>query len=223
MKGTHAMPEYIWYAAYGSNLHARRLTYYLEGGTPPGTGHTYPGFRDPTPPLKTQPLTLPGTIYFAWDSPVWTGGVAFYATSPRPEWPNGAAARGYLLTPGQFSDLLTQEMYREPSKDLDFTEVLETGRSQLGDGRYETLVRATELDGWPVLTFTSPWDPATVELHRPSTRYLQMIASGLSESHEWSAGHIHTYLSKLPGVQGNWDAEELRLLVDEALENPATD
>lgn len=216
------MPEYLWYAAYGSNLHARRLTYYIEGGTPPGTGHTYPGFRDPTPPLKTQPLTLPGTIYFAWDSPVWTGGVAFYATNPQPHWPQGAAARGYLLTPGQFSDLLAQEMYREPHGDLDFAEVLDAGHSQLGPGRYETLVQATELDGWPVLTFTSPWDPATVELQRPSARYLQMITSGLHESHQWSGGNVFGYLSKLPGVQENWDKKELHQLIDEALENPAT-
>lgn len=211
------MPEYVWYAAYGSNLHTRRLAYYIEGGTPPGTDHTYPGFRDPTPPLKTQPLTLPGTIYFAWDSPVWTGGVAFYTTQPQPAWPRGAAARGYLLTPGQFSDLLTQEMYREPGNDLDLAEVLETGSSELGPGRYETLVRATTLDGWPVLTFTAPWDPATVELRRPSKRYLQMISGGLRESHEWPAERIHRYLSNLPGIQGNWDSDELTSAIAEAL------
>ncbi|MBF6284474.1 histone deacetylase (plasmid) [Nocardia farcinica] len=211
------MPDYVWYAAYGSNLHARRLAYYIEGGTPPGTDHTYPGFRDQTPPLKTRPLTLPGTIYFAWNSPVWTGGVAFYATEPRETWPKDAAVRGYLLTIGQFSDLLTQEMYRQPSDDLDLTEVLSTGRSQLGPGRYETLVLADELDGWPVLTFTSPWDIDTVELRRPSARYLRMISTGLHESHKWSASRIRDYLSNRPGIQGEWHHPELTDLVEQAL------
>jgi hypothetical protein len=212
------MPDYVWYASYGSNLHADRLTYYIEGGTPPGTDHLYPGMRDRTPALKTRALTLPGSIYFAWQSPVWTGGVAFYAAEPPPSWTTGAAARGYLLTAGQFADLQTQEMYREPGTELDLTEVLRTGRSQLGPGRYETLIHADDLDGWPVLTFTSPWNPATVQLNKPARRYLQMIAGGLHESHGWSAREILGYLSKLPGIEGTWDERELRNLVSEALE-----
>ncbi|MFE3322844.1 histone deacetylase [Nocardia sp. NPDC059195] len=213
------MPDYVWYAAYGSNLHSRRLAYYIEGGTPPGTGHTYPGFRDKTPPLKTQALTLPGTIYFAWESPVWTGGVGFYAPDhQRPDWPDNAAMHGYLLTTSQFSDLLTQEMYREPGADIDLTEVLMTGRCQLGPGRYETLVLADELEGIPVLTFTSPWDVHTVELRCPSTRYLEMISTGLHESHKWSAPEIRDYLAVRPGVRGEWAPGELAELVVRALE-----
>lgn len=212
------MPDHVWYAAYGSNLHAERLTYYVEGGTPPGTGHTYPGFRDRTPPLKTLPLTMPGSIYFAWNSPVWTGGVAFYAPDhQRPDWPDGAAMRGYLLTTSQFSDLLTQEMYRTPKSDLDLTEVLETGRSSLGPGRYETLVKAGEVEGVPVLTFTSPWDVRSVELRSPSTRYLGMISTGLAESHDWSANEIKSYLAERPGIRGEWSDSDLTELVRQAL------
>ncbi len=212
------MPDYVWYASYGSNLHAARLTYYIEGGTPPGTDHLYPGMRDRTPPLKTRPLTLPGVIYFAWESPVWTGGVAFYTPDPPSGWSTGAAARGYLLTAGQFADLQTQEMYREPGPELDLTEVLRSGRSQLGPGRYETLVHADDLDGWPVLTFTSPWNPDTVELNKPAARYLQMVSSGLHESHGWGVGQILGYLSELPGIAGNWRRSELHTLVRDALD-----
>lgn len=213
------MPDYVWYASYGSNLHADRLAYYIEGGTPPGTDHLYPGMRDRTPPLKTRPLTLPGSVYFAWESPVWTGGVAFYAADPPPSWTTGAAARGYLLTTGQFSDLQTQEMYREPGPELDLTEVLRTGRSELGPGRYETLVHADDLEGWPILTFTSPWNPQTVELNKPSARYLQMVSSGLHESHGWNAAKILSYLSELPGIEGNWGGDELRALLSETLDS----
>lgn len=212
------MPEHVWYAAYGSNLHAQRLAFYINGGTPEQTNHTYPGFRDKTPPVQTRPLTLPGTIYFAWESPVWTGGVAFYSPDhARPDWPDAAAMRGYLLTQGQFSDLLHQEMYRVPSGDIDLSEVLQHGRCRLGPGRYETLVLADEVDGIPVLTFTSPWNPHTVELRRPSARYLQMISTGLHESHGWSARQISAYLLERPGVRGDWESRELDALVATAL------
>ena len=211
---------HVWYAAYGSNLHARRLTYYREGGTPPGTDHTYPGFRDPTPPAKTTPLMLPGSIYFAWESQVWTGGVGFYAAEPTDGWPRGAAARGYLLTEQQFGDLLTQEMYRTPGEadDISLETVLRDGRAQLGPGRYETLVRAGDLDGVPILTFTSSWDPATVELRKPAARYISMIASGLHESHDWTAEKITAYLAELPGIQGLWQTSDLAALVEESVD-----
>ncbi|MCU1644155.1 MAG: hypothetical protein JWN03_4430 [Nocardia sp.] len=205
---------HVWYCAYGSNMHASRLAYYAEGGTPPGTGHTYPGFRDRTPPLKTTPLTLPGTIYFAWQSLVWTGGVAFYTDHPNNSWPPGAAARGYLLTRQQFSDLLTQEMYRIPGEtpEFDIDAVLDSGRVQFGPGRYETVVHVGDLEGFPVLTFTSPWDPATVELQKPSARYLGMLTAGLRESHRWGRDQTFDYLSELPGVQGHWERSELYAL-----------
>ncbi|WP_280370552.1 histone deacetylase [Nocardia wallacei] len=202
---------YVWYAAYGSNLFARRLDYYRRGGNPPGTPRTYPGFRDPTPPRASRPLTLPGTIYFAWESPVWTGGAAFYAARPEAEWPAGAAARGYLLTFQQFEDLLAQEMYRTPGTGpgLDLAELTRDGITRLGDGRYETLLHVTVLDGFPVLTFTSPWQPETVRLNKPSPRYLAMLAAGLRESHGWTSAEILTYLAELPGVQGFWPRDDL--------------
>jgi hypothetical protein len=214
------LTSYVWYAAYGSNLHADRLGYYIGGGTPPGTDHVYPGFRDQTPPVKTTPLTLPGTIYFAWQSPVWTGGVAFYAHQPASGWPRGAAARGYLITTEQFTDLRTQEMYRMPgdAEDLDLDRVLRDGSVQLGEGRYETLVHVGDMDGMPILTFTSPWNPTEVALKRPSPRYLSMISTGLRESHEWPTAEITSYLSRLPGVQAFWPAAALHTLVREAVD-----
>ncbi|WP_036567060.1 hypothetical protein [Nocardia sp. BMG51109] len=203
--------SHVWYAAYGSNLFERRFSYYREGGNPPGTPRTYPGFRDSTPPLATRPLTLPGTVYFAWESPVWTGGIAFYAHRPAAEWPVGAAARGYLLTVQQFDDLLAQEMHRAPgaTPDLDLDEVVGKGVVRLGDGRYETLLHVADLGDVPVLTFTSPWDPETVELNEPTPHYLSMLAAGLRESHGWGRAEVASYLSELPGVQGLWQREDL--------------
>ncbi|RDI52002.1 histone deacetylase [Nocardia mexicana] len=208
--------RHVWYAAYGSNLFQRRFDYYREGGNPPGTTRTYPGFRDPARPRASRPLKLPGTIYFAWESPVWTGGIAFYAHNPAGGWPAGAAARGYLLTAEQFNDLLAQEMYRVPGAkpDLDLGEVVRNGAARLGDGRYETLLHVADSDGIPVLTFTSPWDPEVVELNKPTPRYLGMLAAGLRESHGWTSARILSYLSELPGVQGFWDIDQLAEVVN---------
>lgn len=202
--------QHVWYAAYGSNMHAERFAYYREGGTPPGTDHTYPGFRDPSEPAAVVPLILPGSLYFAWQSPVWTGGVGFYAVRPAAGWPIGAAARGYLLTVGQFGDLLAQEMYRTPSADFDPAAVLAAGSARLGPGRYETVVHAGTHEGIPVLTFTSPWDPETVALQRPSARYLTMIGAGLRAAHGWDFDRVVDYLRIRPGVAGHWDEADLR-------------
>ena len=83
----------LWYVAYGSNLHAARLDWYLRGGRPPGGLRTYPGCRDCRPPRRTVPALIPGGVYFAGESRAWTGGMAFYD----PQLPGRAAARGYLV------------------------------------------------------------------------------------------------------------------------------
>ncbi|MEO7752218.1 MAG: histone deacetylase, partial [Terracoccus sp.] len=70
--------EHVWYAAYGSNLSRSRFVHYLSGGRPPGASRTYAGARDPRDPLGDVPLTLDGQVYFAWESPTWGGGIAFY-------------------------------------------------------------------------------------------------------------------------------------------------
>lgn len=83
----------------------------------------------------------------------------------------------------------------------------------MGDGRYETLLYAGDVDGFPVVTFTAPWDPETVEFGRPGARYLAMLAAGLREAHGWSGERVHAYLGGLPGVQGLWDDDDLRGMV----------
>lgn len=205
--------QHVWYAAYGSNMHAARFAYYRDGGTPPGTAHRYPGFRDRTPPAAITPLTLPGSRYFAWQSQVWTGGVAFYTDRPATGWPTGVAARGYLLTVGQFGDLLAQEMYRTPSADFDLAPVLAEGSVRLGPGRYETVLCAGAFDGIPILTCTAPWLPETVDLRRPSARYVAMIAAGLRESHGWDSDRIVDHLTVLPGIAARWHQPDLRAVV----------
>ena len=195
-------------------MHADRFSFYLNGGTPPGGRRSYPGCRDSSPPRRTLPVMMPGGVYFALESAAWTGGMALYD----PDLPDEAAARAYLISTGQFADVAAQEMYRAPGVDLNvLDDVVTRGRVQVGDGRYETLVYGGDLDGSPLITFTAPWRATTIELNPPAAPYLAMLATGLHESHRWSAEQITAYLGKRPGVAGAWAVEDLEDLVRTAL------
>jgi hypothetical protein len=154
-------------------------------------------------------VTLPGTVYFALESKVWTGGMAFYD----PDVPGEVAARAYLLTAGQFIDIAAQEMHRMPGGDLDLTAVVSCGRVQLGPGRYETLLLAGYRGGYPLLTFTAPWRVDDVQPTTPSAAYLGMLATGLRESHGWASRRIAEYLSALPGARGAWRSSDVGRLI----------
>ena len=178
-------------------MHAERFGCYLSGGRPAGGTRVYPGCRDTREPERQVPVVLPGQMYFADESPVWTGGMAFYD----PTAAGDMAARAYLVTAQQFADVAAQEMRRAPGVDLDLTEVLARGIARLGPGRYETLVCAGWLDGLPLLTFTAPWRIEEAALNAPSVAYLRHLAAGLAEAHGWSAERIVTYLSTRAGAR----------------------
>lgn len=180
----------LWYAAYGSNLDRRRFEAYLSGGRPVGASRTYPGARDPSPPSDDRPLLLPGRIFFAWKSPTWGGGIAFYDAEA-----NGTVyARAYRITSDQFGDLAAQEMRREPGADLDLARVLAERRHSYGPGRYETLHLVGELDGLPVLTFTAPTGHELVP-NPPAPAYVDTIVRGLRECHGLTQQQARAYLS----------------------------
>jgi hypothetical protein len=214
--------RHVWYVSYGSNMRMARFRYYLAGGQPPGTSYTYPGCRDPRLPAASVLIRLPGTLYFATESDVWGGGRAFYdpRTEPGPG-PRGGAgrvlARAHLITAGQFSDVVAQEMSRAPGAgpdaDLDLTEVLATGRARIGDGRYETLVHTGDHDGVPALTFTAPWGVRDVPANAPSAGYLAQLVGGLIEAGAGDADAVGRYLAQWPGVAGNWRAAAVAALV----------
>ena len=185
----------VWYVAYGSNMAADRLACYLEGGCPPGGSRVNPGARDRTLPARSEPVDLPGTTYFAGESPQWGGGAAFYD----PDEPGRTAARAFLVTAGQLADIAAQEMYRLPADGDPLEEVLSgpTDRHTWGPGRYETLVRVGELDGAPLMTFTSPHGARSVEHTAPAPAYLSMMATGLRESRDWDDERVWAYLDGL--------------------------
>ncbi len=199
----------VWYASYGSNMHSARFRCYVAGGMPEGGAIDLPGCRDRTFPTRTLPLLLPGVVYFATESLTWTGGRAFYS----PDAPGETAARAYLVTAAQFSDIVAQEMYRPPGTDLDLTEVLESGRLALGPGRYETLVDAGTLGGFPILTCTAPRDYVDLPRNPPSVAYLRHLAAGLAEAHEWPVAKIAAYLASRPGAYPYWSPDSVAALL----------
>ncbi|MFD9441093.1 histone deacetylase [Streptomyces sp. NPDC060006] len=204
-------PERVWYASYGSNTHVNRLAFYLRGGRLPGTTRVHPGCRDPRMPARSIPVELGGAMYFATESPVWGGGRAFY--DPGAE--GRVLARAHLVTAGQFSDIAAQEMYGEPGSGIDLGEVLTLGTAALGDGRYETLVCAGQVDGLPVLTFTAPWTMHDVRWNPPSAAYVRHLASGLLSAGAWDAEAVASYLAACPGAAGHWPERAITDLLRE--------
>lgn len=215
-------PDMVWYASYGANMAPERLRAYIAGGTPPGGARANPGCRDRTPPREDRAVQLLGGVYFALESPMWGGGLALYD----PELDGAAAARAYLVTAAQFSDIAAQEMYRAPGTDLDLdldlTTVLRDGRERMGPGRYETLMHAGDLDGTPVLTFTAPWRAREVTPTAPSADYLTVIGRGLLDAHPWDAHEVARYLAECPGARGAWEPDAVAaLLADASAANPS--
>jgi hypothetical protein len=201
--------DHVWYVAYGSNLAVERFSCYLSGGRPRGGARVYPGCRNQDPSVGTAAVTVPGALVFAGTSKVWGGGSAFY----NPSVASQVAGHAYLLTPDQLADVAAQEMWREPGGPyaLELATLLPdvTELHSLGPGRYETVVRLGEHDDIPMYTIThsafAELDPVA-----PTASYLQWIATGLTESHNWTLDQVVAYLYAAPGVQLGWTAGALR-------------
>lgn len=183
----------VWYVSYGSNMSRTRLACYIDGGRPPGAAVTYVGARDSRMPREDVAVELPGRIYFAGESPIWGGGVAFYdheVSGPTP-------ARAYRITAQQFVDIAAQEMHRIPETGDPLERVvmggLENGRHTAGPGHYETLIEVGRRDGLPMLTFTAPHGFDAVPHTRPTAAYLNMLTNGLREAHGWDLAQIERH------------------------------
>jgi hypothetical protein len=198
-------PHEVWYVSYGSNMCRDRLHCYIEGGRPRGAVREYVGARDDTPPADDLAVDLPGSLYFAGESPTWGGGVAFYDHDAEG---GPTAARAYLVTAHQFADIAAQEMYRVPQEGDPLAEVviggIDGGRHHVGPGHYETLVEVGQLEGVPMLLFTAPHGIDHVEHTQPSAPYLTMLADGLRESRQWDDDEVAAYFGRV-APQGERD------------------
>ncbi|MET0700524.1 MAG: histone deacetylase, partial [Mycobacterium sp.] len=181
----------VWYVAYGSNMAAARFNCYLSGGRPRGGSRTYLGCRDQTPPRADVALHLAGGLAFAGRSKVWGGGIAFYNRDADGE----LAARAYLVTFGQLSDVVAQETWQPIESDLALDGGI--GHWPLPSRTYSTLLQVGERDGVPMMTITCLLE---LEATTPSGPYLRTMLDGLDETFGWTAEQRVQYLLRAPGV-----------------------
>jgi hypothetical protein len=196
----------VWYVAYGSNMSAARFGCYISGGRPRGARRTYLGCRDQSPPRRDIGIHLAGGLTFAGESKVWGGGMAFY----HPHADGELAARAYLLTFGQLSDVVAQEARRPVGSDL----ALDTGVDRewpVPSLVYETVLNLDDRDGLPMFTITSLQN---LEPTAPSAPYLRTMLDGLGEAFGWTAEQQVRYLLRAPGVIPAWSASRLVELCD---------
>ncbi|MET0977150.1 MAG: histone deacetylase [Leifsonia sp.] len=189
----------IWYVAYGTNLSLARFRCYIHGGRPVGGSRTYPGCRDRTEPEDDVGLDIPGSLYFSGRSSVWGGGMAVYDAGGT----GRVAGRAYLLSVGQFADLIAQETRQPPGTDLDLAVLERTGHQSVGPGRYQTLIRVGGRHGLPMATFTSA-AAGDRDVTAPAAIYLRVMAAGLRESRSWSPPRIAAYLAGIAGAERAW-------------------
>jgi hypothetical protein len=193
--------DLVWYVAYGSNMAAARFACYLAGGRPREARRTYLGCRDRSPPRRDVGIHLPGGLVFAGESTVWGGGIAFYDPAAAGQ----LAARAYLVSFGQLSDVVAQEARRAVGSDL----VLGGGVDRWPVGGtyvYETLLHVGDSDGLPMFTITSLQDLAPTA---PSAPYLRTMLDGLDETFDWSPAERVQYLLRAAGVTPAWTADQL--------------
>jgi hypothetical protein len=195
----------VWYLAYASNLSAERFRYYLAGGRPPGAARSYEGCRDPSPPREARPLWLPGGLSFGGRSRVWGGAMAFYD----PAAAGRVAARAYLLTYAQFSDVVAQESRRPLGTPLVLGSQPDGRHPGLSD-IYDIVLRLDSADCVPRLTLTSGRLPPPAA---PSSAYLRTILAGLSSGFGLTADERVDYVLGSRGVAGAWTREDMRGLL----------
>lgn len=198
----------VWYVTYGSNLSAARLRCYLEGGRPAGGVRDYEGCRDPAEPRDRVALEIPGRLYFAGASLVWGGGSAFLD----PFGDAVVAARAYLMTAGQFSDVVAQETRQPVGTDIPVADLTEGEAVEVEGVHYRRALCLGRRSGVPMLTITSNGHPRE-EWSAPSAAYLWTIGAGLRESHGWQPVRIGAYLATAGGVDGTWTAAEIAAVV----------
>ena len=167
---TSGAENLVWYVAYGSNKVAARFHTYLRGGSPPGSRRTYLGARDPSLPVRSAEVRIPHRLFFAGDSPVWGGGVAF--VDPQPDPAHSTAAVAWMITLEQLGDLVVQENGGEaPGPHI--RALPERGAYMVVDpGRYDLLVGLPSIEGVAAATLTSSNPPPPSE---PSPTYLAMV------------------------------------------------
>jgi len=192
----------IWYVSFGSNMSAARFQCYVKGGRPVGSGEAQLGCRDSSDPRQWRAWSLPGQVMFAGCFTAWDPngcGAACYRPDPAAR----SWGRAYLVTVGQFSDVVAQENgWRPGSVEREIVGALAAGRGSavVGDGPYSLVMSCGAHGGVPAWTITCSDDVLRSGLNAPSVNYLNTMIVGLSETLGFSRVQARQYLGGLPGV-----------------------
>lgn len=161
--------QYVWYACYGSNINVERLMIYIYGDC----NEVYAsqsGCSNKEEPLAYNPYVFDCPIYFAGESKIWTGGMAFLDYTSK----GIAYGKIYKIQMNQFKQIFEQEK-----------------RTLL----YDTIIYIEQVEGLPVLTFSA--HKKLECLNKPSDKYLEVIKQGLMNTFEQLTNEeIDEYLRK---------------------------
>lgn len=205
----------IWYACYGSNIREERFMCYISGGTPPGALKNFTGCSDKSKPKQSKTIAIDHEMYFAKESPTWNGGGICFL-NPEKDTSANTLGRTYLINSGQFIDLVRQELKFEGEIVIDFEKLVAKGYYNcMSDGRYGLLLYLGEIDGAPVVTFTSETYLGH-EINRPDEAYLSTIIKGLQEIYDIKDLELQEYLKVKNGVYSKIPEEELFELIKAA-------
>jgi len=202
--------KYVWYASYGSNMNTDRFLCYIKGGKPEGSSKVETGCKDPSLPLDSSTFKMNFPLYFAKEVAKWESkGVAFIGLTPDPNCVT--YSKKYLITLEQFKDIVSQEN-NGLDIDLNLDEVMKD-RSKIFRANvwYGNILYLGEEEGYPIFTFTAPWDIGDIEWKKPSHPYLKTIIKGLLE--DYSNEEIYRYFQSKQGIKGEFTEEELRSLI----------
>lgn len=197
--------QYVWYASYGSNINTQRFLCYIKGGRPEGSSKVETGCKDPSLPVDESMFTINLPLYFAKEAAKWESqGVAFIGLNQN----TGAKtlSKKYLITMEQFLDVVKQEN-NGVDLEVDLNEVRRNGSKIFRQAWYGNVLYLGEDKGYPIYTFTAPWDIEDVEWKKPSHPYLTTIVKGLKQ--DYSAQEVYEYFKTKPGIKNNYSDEEL--------------
>jgi hypothetical protein len=209
----HAIPvsddRLVWYAVYGSNLLRRRFDCYIQGGNPDGATREYPGCRDKTAPRDARRLVLAHSLYFAERSESWGGAIVFVRRTV-----SGARTYGrmYLITYGQFNDVVRQENGRDVPGSVvvpSFEAFARADHWEIDGFRlYGGVIKIGARHGHPILSLTAAHE--NHEVGAPSEAYVKTIVSGLEETYPcMRKSKIFDYLARTQGIHDAIPADTL--------------
>ena len=204
----------VWYACYGSNIREERFLCYINGGTPPGALRNFSGCADKSKPKQSRRITIDHEMYFAKKSPTWNGGGICFLKPERDTTAN-TLGRTYLINSGQFIDLVRQELKFDGEIFIDFDRLKEEGSYNcMTDGRYGLLLYLGDIQGKPVVSFTSEVFLGD-ELNAPDITYLTTILRGMKEIYDLEDAEMIHYFRTKQGLENSNIEKDLPRIVSE--------